>query len=452
MGPRPLLLLSAVVTLASCAPVDVSGLGPRSDAGRATDASATEEAATPGDDAPAADAPGDRPALPADATTPSDLPSAFDAPTPTDAPTPVDRPAPADAATPVDASGAPLDAPSTDAPTLVDRPPPVDVPAAPDAGSPVDVPTPVDVPVAVDAGDTEPTLPPAGPFGYAPLSITERRLDGAGALINDRRTVYAYDAMRRVETSETQAPEAGGAWRPISRTYYRYDTAGRIALLDGYVPSGVLWLNNERVRFDYDGAGQRTVDHHEVPNTLGGWTENWRYVWEWESGRPTWRRFWQVPSAGGALYYASYQAYTYETSGRLRGLGRGDRGSPTGSWSDAGGFTYVAWPNGALRAYDFRRNSTTSHADYLYAATGLVRDVVFASPSHTAYVYDATGRLQFIRTYGPDGTGGAILSSEVEIAHTDAGRSDSFALDPHPYATWRMNLYGRGDVLDHYRR
>lgn len=440
---------------ASCAPVDVSGLLDRNDAATAADtstapedASAVADAATPIDAATT-----DRSAAPIDTTVPpdraSDVPSSADAPAATDVPsTPADVPSAV-----VDAPVATTDAPSTAADVpAIDRPSPVDAPAPSDVPPPVDRPVTPDVPTPVDAGETQPTLPPPPPFGYAPLTIIERRLNGTGVLVDDRRTLFAYDAMRRLETTESQTAEAGGTWRPLTRTTYRYDASGRLSSADGTIRSGALWLDSERIRYDYDAAGQRTVDHHDVLTFPGGWVENWRYVWEWNAGRPTWRRFWQVPSSGGDLYYSNYHAFSYEADGRLRGLGRGDRSSATGTWSDAGGFTYVAWPNGALRAYDFRRNSRTSHADYLYAASGLLRDVSFTALNHTAYLYDARGRLQLIRTYVPDEAGGARVSDEVELTHTDAGSSYTFALDPYPYATWMMGYYGRGDVLDRYRR
>ncbi len=428
----PLVLLS----IASCAPVDVSGLNSRVD-GSATAAdvplAADDAGATSDRESPSPDGAVVSRDLGGDTSASLDVPSAS-----------------LDAPTPVDASAA-LDTPSApDVPVVTDRGASPDAPA--DVVAPADRPAIVDVPAPADAGETQPTLPPAGPFGYAPLTVTERRVGDGGSLADERRTLYAYDAMRRLDTAESQTPTASGTWRPLTRTTYRYDTAGRLSSAGTQIPSGTLWLDSERMRYEYDGAGQRTVDHHDVLTFPDGWIENYRYVWQWESGRPTWRRFWQTPSSGGDLYYSSYQSYSFEDTGRLRGLGRGDRGSPTGSWSDAGGFTYVAWANGALRAQDFRRNSTTSHLDYFYAPSGLLRDAVYTATSRTSYVYDASGRLRFVRNYAPDGAGGTVLSIEVELTHTDAGSSYTFALDPHPYATWMTSYYGRGDVVDRYRR
>ncbi len=441
----PLFLLS----LASCAPVDVSGLDSRVD-GSATatdvplaadDASAASDRESPSPDGAV---------VTRDVTTPDASVPSGDAVVSRDLG--ADTSAALDAPASVDASTAPDTPSATDVLAVTDRG------SVADAGTPVDLPesvdrpSPTDVPSPVDAGETQPTLPPPAPFGYAPLTAIERRVGDSGSLADERRTLYAYDAMRRLDTTESQAPAAGGTWRSLTRTTYRYDTAGRLTSASTQIPSGTLWLDSERMRYEYDGAGQRTVDHHDVLTFPDGWIENYRYVWQWESGRPTWRRFWQTPSSGGELYYASYQSYSFEDTGRLRGLGRGDRGSPTGSWSDAGGFTYVAWTNGALRAQDFRRNSTTSHLDYFYAPSGLLRDAVYTATSRTSYVYDASGRLRFVRDYAPDGSGGTVLSIEVELTHTDAGSSYTFALDPHPYATWMTSYYGRGDVLDRYRR
>lgn len=44
------------------------------------------------------------------------------------------------------------------------------------------------------------------------------------------------------------------------------------------------------------------------------------------------------------------------------------------------------------------------------------------------------------------------LSREIEIESTDEGGDLTWALDPFPYETWRRDLYGRGDLVDRYRR
>ncbi|MDO9020923.1 MAG: hypothetical protein Q8S73_00455 [Deltaproteobacteria bacterium] len=440
------VMLACLALTTSCTPVGVSGFN--------GDAAVTDSPPAADDHAPAADA-----VTPHDAAPTADRGSLLDAGLPTDVASPADTAAPTDLGSPSDIAvptdiGSPLDigAP-TDRGFPSDTGAPADVGSSSDIPPPVDRPATIDVPTVVDVVEVAPTLPAPPPFGFAPLTVTQRRRDGSGALIDDRRTVFTYDAMRRVDTVDVEVPATAPAWRILTRTAYRYDASGRLDRTETSIPNGPAWSPMERLRYEYDSAGQRSIEHHEVPSaTTTAWNENWRYVWEWREGRPTWRRFWQVPSSGGALYNSNYQAFSYETDGRLRGLGRGDRSSSTGSWSDAGGFTYVAWPNGALRAYDFRRNSTTSHADYLYGPGGLVREVSFGARSHTAHLYDARGRLQFVRTYVSDGAGGLLLSDEVELTHTDAGSSYTFALEPHPYATWMMSQYGRGDVLDRYRR
>lgn len=460
----------SVCCLVAAAGCNATNLRPADDAGIPLDTAPADDSSTPdASDAASAIADGD----------PRDTPAA-------------DRAAPADVASLPDgaAPDAPvLDAPTADAPAVdasvhdaraLDAPAPdVSFPdvsspdvARPDASSldapAVDVTRPdassTDAPAldtsAPDAPSDASSLPPLDvatgalpvpsgpPFGWAPRRITTRRDDGGG-LVADAQSELTYDAMRRIETT-TDAAWVSGAWRPTTRTTNVYDSAGRFAeqRVESYTAS--TWALGERWLYEYDASGQRSIDHHEVMTARGTWSETYRYVWEWSAGRPTWRRFWMTPAAGGALYYASYQAYQYDDAGRLVRLGRGDRSGATGSFSDAGNFAYTARATGHLDTEAYTRNSTAFTFVYRYDARGMLLEV--ATPtSSDRYHYDAAGRLQYVRTWLLV-DGAWSMRTEIEIEHTTLGSERTYLLDPHPLQSWMRSLYGRGDIVDRYRR
>lgn len=87
---------------------------------------------------------------------------------------------------------------------------------------------------------------------------------------------------------------------------------------------------------------------------------------------------------------------------------------------------------------------------YRYDRRGLVVEIA-GRDTVRRYLYDARGRLQFVRSYVLAGRAWTLIG-EVELEHTDEGSDTTFAGFTEPLEQWRLDYYGRGDILDRYRR
>ncbi len=414
-----------------------------------TDGNIADDGATVSDVAPrdsATDLPSTPDTSPRDGA--ADLPSTPDTSLPDaamDAPTP-DAAAPDAAA--LDAAAldaavldaaahdtAALDAPTPDAPTP--DAPTLDVTAR-------DVSTDSGLP-PIDAFAGALPLPTRAPATWGPWRITTRGATDAG-LAPVQRLVYGYSA-RRVNYVDTER-WSGAAWVPYERSTYAYTIAGAIDARFVYRHTSG-WTEFQRWRFEYNADGTLRAQHGDVRNGAA-WGELTQITWEWAGGLPAWQRYYTAASVGAASAKLWENTYEYDASGRFTSVWRIERTRPTDTFRLAGRRTPTVRATGHVDRETFTLPGVTSERVYRYDAAGALLEVADAATADR-YLYDARGHLEFVRTYTAL-DGAWSLATEVQIEGADEGGDLTWALDPEPHETWRRDLYGRGNIVDRYRR
>ncbi len=326
-----------------------------------------------------------------------------------------------------------------------------DVASGPDASVDAAPDAPVDA--APDASGLPPVevfegaLPAASraSAGWAPLRITHRVAAESGLTTVDR-LVFAY-SDRRVNAVTTER-WSGAAWAPYEMTTYTYGATGAVngRFVWRYF---ARWTEHQRWRYEFNADGTLRVEHGDI-RSGGAWAETMQRTWQWVGRLPGWQRYQEAPAPGMLSVTLWENAYDYDAAGRLTGYLRTERRRPTDPFLVGGRQVLTVRPTGHLDRDTFVYASTRTDTVYRYNRVGSLVEVA-APDTVNRYLYDATGRLQFVRSYVRfDATWS--LSAETELEHTTEASDAAFALGVDPFESWRRDYYGRGDVVDRYRR
>jgi YD repeat-containing protein len=318
----------------------------------------------------------------------------------------------------------------------------------------------LDVPAVVDAGMssldggapppfdafTGPLPPPNRDAAtWGPLRVT-RRVLGEGGLVPVERQVFAY-SDRRLNAMDTEMWR-NNAWATTERMTWAYTTRGTLDARFLWRQFSV-WTVVRRWRYEYNPDGTLRVERGDV---LSGGTlvETSQLTWEWVGRLPGWQRYFEAPTVGGASVRMWENAFEYDPTGRLTGFTRIQRTRPTDTFVSGGRRTFFPLPGGQLDRELFVNGPTRTERVFRYDPRGAVQEVSDGEVA-TRYHYDPQGRLQFVRTWSRfDQTW--TLVEETEVEPTPEGSDVTFALDVSPLETWRLDRYGRGDLVDRYRR
>jgi len=298
---------------------------------------------------------------------------------------------------------------------------------------------------ALDASTGPLPLPTRDPATWGPLRITRRELRD-GALVPVERQVFGY-SDRRVNSVVTELWRSD-AWAPSELTTWVYS-------FNGTLEARILWrygaplTQTRRWRYEYNGDGTLRVERVDLRSGTN-WVEFAQYTWEWVDGRPAWHRYFEAPTPGGVSVRMWENAFEYDPRGRLTGLVRIERQRPTDSFVSGGRRILSVLPSGHLDRDALVLNGVRTEQVYRYDARGAVLEVAGADAA-VRYHYDPLGRLQFVRNWTRfDGAWSQL--DELEIEPTPEGSDLTFAMDVAPLEVWRRDRYGRGDLVDRYRR
>jgi hypothetical protein len=328
----------------------------------------------------------------------------------------------------------------TDAPvTTVTDAPVTTVTDAPDAGGEL----PGLPPIEVYEG-TLPT-PSRAPMGWAPLRITRRTVaDGVTTTVD--RLVFTY-SDRRVNSVETQR-WTGSAWLPYEFNTWVYGGTGRIEGRVVYRHTG-SWTLFQRWNYEFNTDGTLRVEHGEVRNGTA-WAETMQRTWEWVGRLPGWQRYYEAPAIGRPSVRHWENAYDYDGAGRLTGYLRYEAPAAPPPLLGNGRRVLTVRPSGHLDRETFIFGATRDDTVYRYNRAGAIVEVA-ARDVVDRYTYDNEGRLRLVRSYTRF-VDAWSLTREVELEHTTDGGDATFSLFVDPVEAWRRDYYGRGDLLDRYRR
>lgn len=326
--------------------------------------------------------------------------------------------------------------------------------------APVVAATDVPVSVITDAPDSAavlPGLPPVevyegalptpsrAPMGWAPLRITRRTVaDGVTTTVD--RLVFTY-SDRRVNSVETQR-WTGSAWAPYELNTWVYGVTGRIEGRVGYRHTG-SWTLFQRWNHEFNTDGTLRVEHGEVRNGTA-WAETMQRTWEWVGRLPGWQRYYEAPAIGRPSVRHWENAYEYSGDGRLTGYLRYEAPAAPPPLLGNGRRMLTVRPSGHLDRETFIFGATREDTVYRYNRAGAIVEVA-ARDVVDRYTYDPDGRLRLVRSYTRF-IDAWSLTREVELEHTTDGGDATFSLFVDPFEAWRRDYYGRGDLVDRYRR
>ena len=298
----------------------------------------------------------------------------------------------------------------------------------------------------LDVYDGPLPVPSRAPILWGPLRITRRAVtDGVATPVE--RLVFAW-SDGRVNAVDTER-WSGGVWRPYERTTWVYGTTGRI---EGRFVwrNGPSWTQYQRWRYEFNADGTLRVEHGDVMSA-GAWAETMQRTWEWVGTLVGWQRYYEAPAVGRASVKHWENNYEYDASGRLTGYLRYELPAALPPLYGSGRRVETVRATGQMDRETFIYSGVRADTVYRYNRAGLVAEVA-SSDTVQRYAYDATtGRLQFVRTYTRFDTTWS-LTTEVELEHTDAGSDATFSRFTDPLELWRRDYYGRGDLVDRYRR
>jgi hypothetical protein len=279
-------------------------------------------------------------------------------------------------------------------------------------------------------------------FEYGPLEVVEWAA-GTSGLELDFRTVYTYDAMKRVEQT-VRSGYVSGAWIELERTTYTYGAYG-IATTEIELMIDGVWTRRERWTRGYDSAGRLIASAQQRYDTAGVLQPStYRHEYEYDAGGfhlervraledGTWRGQW-------------FRIYTFDDPVLHMAFSNYSRDNDVDRYLDA---------TGKLAFIHYRWSATISEGDYAiyaYDADGYVSSIVeYAVDTHTAdhrwtLARGTDGRLARRESEGFF-EGAWAPSRRVDVTHTDLGSSRTFEMDPVPVRSWATDLYGSGAVV-----